>query len=269
MSVLGHVLMVLMLLGIPGLGLAGDGVPERLIFRDRTDQVDLVGELAFPAGGAARSPVMIVVHGSSGLSQREVDWAAFLREQGLATFVIDYFGPRGVTARSPVQPTPVADLFQALILLAGDPRIDIARIGIIGFSRGASMALAAANDGGRSSGGVQPVAAVALYPGCRRAVIEPQSQLPPLLVLIGTEDSYSTVAECQRMVGSVAGSGRNVELRIYEGATHAWDSGRDATFYHEAAAKTVTVRASAEITGRSRSDVLAFLVRHGLLAGGR
>ncbi|KAF0224823.1 MAG: alpha/beta [Rhodospirillaceae bacterium] len=266
MRCLQHIGMILLLLlGLPGAALAEEGASERITYRDRGGQVDLVGELTFPAGETGRPPVMIVVHGSSGLSQREAEWAAFLRQRGIATFVVDYFGPRGVTARSPVQPTPVTDIFQAMLLLAGDARIDSNRIGLIGFSRGASMALAAANDGGRSTGGVKAALAVALYPGCRRAVIDADSTLPPVLILIGSEDSYSTVAECQWVAGTAVGTGRTVELKIYEGATHAWDGGKDATFFHEAAAKTVVVRASAEFTARARADVQDFLARHGML----
>lgn len=238
---------------------AGDAPAERVTYRDAGDQLDLVGELALPANRDGRLSAMIIVHGSSGPSRREAEWAGFLRANGFATLAIDYFGPRGINSRSPQQPTPVGDVTQAIARLAAHPRIDPARIGVIGFSRGAVMAIAAANDRA-----VHGAVHIALYPGCRRLTIEPDPALPPVLVLIGTEDSYSTADECRWMVGTATGRGRTAEIHVYEGATHAWDGGKDANFYHEAAKRSVTIRASDEFTERSHTEVLAFLRRFGM-----
>lgn len=240
---------------------SADATTERLIYVSRGEHVALSGELTIPEKGDGRLPVAIVVHGSSGVGKREAGWAAFLQRQGYATFVIDYFGPRGITAKSPSQPTPVGDVFQALARLAEHPRIDPTRIAVIGFSRGAVMSIDASNDGGRSTGGIQGAVHVAMYPGCRRGFINSAPTLPPLLILLGTEDSYTTPGECQRLVAGGAAKGRTVELMIYEGATHAWDSDFNGTFFHQAASRTVTIRSSQQITEQSRSDVIAFLER--------
>jgi len=243
---------------------AADGAVERVAYPAGDEQLDLSGELAFPDGRDGRVPVVVVVHGSGGLGPRERAWGAFLRQQGLATFTIDYFGPRGITRTSPVQPTPVGDVIQAVAHLAKHPRVDPSRIGIIGFSRGAVMSIAASNDGGRSTGGIRAVAHIALYPSCRRTVIDPDPVLPPVLILVGTQDSYTTPDECLRLANAGRARGRAVALDIYEGATHAWDSGFDGTFHHQAADRMVTIHPSPEFTGQARDRVLLFLRRAGM-----
>lgn len=248
-----------LLAGMPTESGASDTITEPLAYVARSEDIQLSGELAIPGGQKGRLPAVIVVHGSSGVGKREYAWAAFLQGQGYATLVIDYFGPRGITAKSSSQPTPVGDLLQALVRLAAHPRIDPARIAVIGFSRGAVMSVDASNDGGRSTDGIRAAVHVALYPSCRRGYINGASALPPLLILLGTEDSYSTPEECRRLVSGAAAKGRTVELRIYDGATHAWDAGFDGTFYHVAANRTVTIRSSPEFSERARSDVISFL----------
>lgn len=264
MVTIRRLILGVLLIGLPMAAIAGEGASERLAFQARGEPIDLVGDLAFPEGGVGRLPAMVVVHGSGGLGAREARWAAFLRQQGIATFTIDYFGPRGVTAKSPTQPTPVGDVTQAVARLAEHPRIDPSRIGVIGFSRGAMMSIAASNDGGRFTGGIRTAVHVALYPSCRRAILEATPTLPPVLILVGTEDSYTTPEDCRTLAAAGNGNGRVVDLVVYAGATHAWDSTFDGTFYHEAARKTVTIHPSTEITEQSRTAVLAFLKRFGM-----
>jgi dienelactone hydrolase len=257
---------VLLMLGVflaamPAASCWSDTTIERLVYPARGENIELAGELTIPEGRDGRLPAVIIVHGSSGVGTREAGWASFLRQSGYATFVIDYFGPRGITSKSPTQPTPVGDVFEAILRLGEHPRIDPTRIAVIGFSRGAVMSIEASNDGGRSTGGIQTAVHVAMYPGCRRGYIDNNPTLPPLLILLGTEDSYTTPDECQRLVSEGVSKGRTVELMIYAGATHAWDASFDGTFYHQAANRTVTIRSSQEFTGRARSEVITFLAR--------
>ena len=90
---------------------------------------------------------MVIAHGSGGiLAGREDAWAARLNGLGIATFVVDSFAPRGLssTARDQSRLSTMANLADALAalkLLATHPRIDPARIGVMGFSRGGQVAL--------------------------------------------------------------------------------------------------------------------------------
>ena len=81
-----------------------------------------------------------------GVSIREDRWADELRRVGVATFVLDTFTGRGITftAEDQAQLSSLAmigDAYRALELMATHPRIDPARITVMGFSKGAVPAL--------------------------------------------------------------------------------------------------------------------------------
>ena len=82
----------------------------------------------------------------SGVTPNLADWARAVNRMGFAAFVVDSFGPRGVTevctGRTPVSiGSRLADAYRALALLAAHPRIDPRRIAALGFSHGGWVAL--------------------------------------------------------------------------------------------------------------------------------
>ena len=107
------------------------------------------GELVLPANLPAdvKLPAVVLVHGSGGIYPEQISfWARLLNEQGIAAFVIDAFGPRGVKSTADDQSlvpfaADTADAFAALGLLASHPRIDPKRIAVMGFSRGGITAV--------------------------------------------------------------------------------------------------------------------------------
>ena len=64
--------------------------------RFRQRPVALHGYLDLPPGSARPLPAAILVHGSDGLSARQHQQARALNARGIATLVLDSFGPRGV-----------------------------------------------------------------------------------------------------------------------------------------------------------------------------
>ncbi len=114
------------------------------------DSVTIKAFLTLPDHVQGQVPAMVVVHGSGGVTDsREGEWARRLKEIGVAALVIDSFGPRGISETATDQSklsfsVNVADALNALKALASDPRIDKNRIGIIGFSKGGSVALVTA-----------------------------------------------------------------------------------------------------------------------------
>jgi hypothetical protein len=49
------------------------------------------GDLELPAARVERSPAVVLIHGSGGVSPREDRWAEELRQAGVATFLLDSF----------------------------------------------------------------------------------------------------------------------------------------------------------------------------------
>jgi dienelactone hydrolase len=170
---------------------------------------------------------MVLVHGFDGVSEaREGFWARELVALGVATMVVESFtarrAPTSVANQSAVSTAQgVRDAYAALGYLAGQPEVDPARIGIMGMSRGGSVALRAV-DRRKQDGALRFAAALALYPGCVAQYRNPQPSAP-VLVLIGERDDYTMVKACADYLARMRAAGGAAELRTYPGARHGFD----------------------------------------------
>lgn len=193
--------------------------------------VEIVGTLSLPPG-TARAPAMVVVHGSGGVSAgREHAWAKRLTDMGVAAFVTDSFRPRGVGSTAEDQSrvstvAMVADAFNALKLLATHPRIDPARIGVMGFSKGGQVSLYTALEPFRRAvaGDLRFATHVPLYPSCALPYIAREITRAPMLVLMGGADDYTPATQCERYIEWFRGKGAPIRSIVYPGAAHGFDS---------------------------------------------
>lgn len=190
------------------------------------------GTLVLPVGSAERTPAMVIAHGSGGiLAGRENAWAARLNGLGIATFVIDSFAPRGLTSTARDQSrlstmANLADALAALKLLATHPRIDPARIGVMGFSRGGQVALYSSLEPlrrGVIAGDLGFAAHVALYPSCSIPYRARQVSRAPILMLLGGADDYTPAAACRDYAAWFSAKGAPVRAITYDGAHHDFD----------------------------------------------
>jgi len=69
---------------------------EFLMGRKDGKPVTLGGELRLPRPGTDRLPLVVLLHGSSGVSSYVTDWVQDLNSMGFATFLIDSFTARGI-----------------------------------------------------------------------------------------------------------------------------------------------------------------------------
>ncbi|HEY0701816.1 MAG TPA: acyl-CoA thioester hydrolase/BAAT C-terminal domain-containing protein [Candidatus Acidoferrales bacterium] len=99
-----------------------------------------VGRLFVPPG-VARPPVVVVLSGSGG--GFDVDKAAVLSRHGFATFALAYFGIDPLP--SWLHRIPLEYFESAIAWLGAQPEIDAERVGILGVSRGAELALLVAS----------------------------------------------------------------------------------------------------------------------------
>ncbi len=105
----------------------------------------IAGELRLPAG-AARAPVVVLLHGSAGIGANVDRWAQELNEIGVGAFLVDSFTGRGivqtVTDQSQLGSLPmIVDAYRALYLLSKHAGIDASQIAVMGFSKGGFAAL--------------------------------------------------------------------------------------------------------------------------------
>ena len=112
-------------------------------------RITIDGQLFLPPGASARLPLVIIVPGSLGVAPVHLTHAETLTSAGLAAFVLDPFGARGVTSTVTNQTqysfaASAYDVLAAWQVLAQRPEIDATRIGAQGHSRGGAAVLTAA-----------------------------------------------------------------------------------------------------------------------------
>jgi len=202
-----------------------------LIRRGNLPKLVVTGVLSLPKG-TDKVPAMVVAHGSNGVTEgREGRWAARLNENGIAAFVVDSFGPRGVksTANDQSQLSPaanVADALGALRLLATHPRIDPQRIGIMGFSRGGQVSIQTALEPirrGVIDGDLRFAVHVPFYPPCNTMYVAEKVTGAPIRFVLAGSDDYTPPAYCARYVEWFRLKGAAADSVSYDGAYHGFD----------------------------------------------
>lgn len=197
------------------------------------------GELRLPAPAAsgAKLPAVVLVHGSEGVYPELLSfWAARLNEAGIAAFVIDVFGPRGVKSTADDQTlvpfaADTADAFAALGLLASHPRIDPQRIAVMGFSRGGVTAVrsgALRIIEGSAPAGLRFAAHVALYSGGCAGNLAVSAKpgvfdSAPMLFVHGDADDYAYLSDCREYARRIAAAGTPTEFVALPGVRHKFD----------------------------------------------
>ena len=198
-------------------------------------------------GGREKLPAVLILHGSAGVDSRGDFYEKALNAAGIATLQIDMWEARNVSGLSNRPQLPLftyPDAFGALAFLSKHRDIDPNRIGVLGFSWGGVVSLAASEQlyVAMFGDGHKFKAHVANYPicyGANNAALTAAFGLSPaqagaqyinltgapVLIQIGSKDGYDNgTAHCVRLAESVNPSNNNVvSVNQYEGDSHAWD----------------------------------------------
>lgn len=206
----------------------------------RKGPVTVRAELFLPEGVAGRMPAMVIHHGSGGVSNtREYAYAREFTKMGVASIIPDSFTPRGVKTTVEDQSTVssndmIADAFGALKLAAAHPRLDPARIGITGFSKGGSVAMRSGLEviaRRHAPNGPRFALHVPFYAGCDTIYHNMRTTGAPMLVLIGGADTYVGAERCVFAVERMRAAGSAVDMIVYPDAQHGWDGAGRAWSY--------------------------------------
>lgn len=230
-------------------GLAQDTVPQPPPF-------EVPFTLTKPAG-AGPFPAVVILHDCSGLGPRSsgapARWSAELVQQGYVTIRPDSFSSRGHPdgvclggSYAGIFRDRAMDAYSALRHLQRQPFVDPKRIGVMGASHGGAATLAtivALPIRRQIPAGF--AAALALYPACGlrygdwdvarsgstitdyKGAFEP---LAPLLILTGELDDWTPAEPCRQMSERAKAAGFPVDIKIYPGAHHSFDSNAPLRF---------------------------------------
>lgn len=229
--------------------------PERVTFPSLDGKTALIGYVFKPDPMPdARVPAVVMMHGRAGaystqaagvydastLSQRHRLWGQLWAKSGYVAMLVDGFGPRGYASGFPrfsyqdrppevdeVNVRPL-DAYGALAYLRTRPDVVGDRVALQGWSNGASAALAAMSIDTPARRAPAPLsfrAAIAFYPACglKGRFEEGYRPYAPVQIFHGSADEEVSPTRCRRFVEASRAIGGNIEIRIYDGASHGFD----------------------------------------------
>jgi carboxymethylenebutenolidase len=181
----------------------------------------------FAPQAEGKQPAVILLHGSGGLPERDHrvyrHVARAFARAGYVALLVHYFDSTGTEQIEPAQIDKKLFLawkdavHGALRHAATLPGVDPKRIGLVGFSLGACLSLAAAGEAETR------VAAVVELFGCLPEEFGDNARrMPPTLIVHGSADSVVPVDKARRLEKLLREHRRTCEVKIYEGQEHVF-----------------------------------------------
>jgi carboxymethylenebutenolidase len=171
---------------------------------------------------AQRFPAVIGLHGSGGGHMSMAEPATMLARQGFAVYVLHYFdrtGDERVNDKATIlrnSPAWLKTIWEAMNFVEHQPQVDAKRIGLLGFSLGAYLALTMAAFDNR----VQAV--VEFFGGFPKEIKLFMRRLCPVLILHGEADTTVPVQEAYDLKELLERREQPYEIQIYPGAGHGF-----------------------------------------------
>ena len=206
-------------------------------YKDRPVKVDAL--ITYPKGEGP-FPVLIIVHSSGGPGEFNNKWYRYYRSQqkpllkmGIAVMYLDNFSGRNVinTYANQQQAThwsTYIDAFMALEHLSKDPKINIKKVGISGFSRGGMISLMISEKRLRDaivSKDLYFAAAQPRSPDCWSIGMfrnpQPIKETKTWMVL-GGKDDYTRAEPCVEMGEKIKANGGDIEVTVKKGWHHSF-----------------------------------------------
>ena len=202
-------------------------------------EITIWGTLKFPANAPDKNvPVIVILHGESGINERHEHWMNVFNSMGIATFMVDSNWARRNCKKKFKKATQwcssvnrgmnrIIDGYGALELLSKHPRIDPKRIGCMGFSLGARGCLYLNVKRFQKmwgTPGLDYAASVPMYPPCNVKFNEDDEITDtPIRIHVGDLDTYFPYETCVNYVERLRAKGKDVEIKVYPGVHHSFE----------------------------------------------
>ncbi len=179
-------------------------------------------------------PAVVITHGCGGiLASTASSWSLVLNDAGIATFVVNSFGGRGITeicsGRETVNlASMLYDVYRAVDVLQANPYIDGSKIATLGFSFGGRSALWVAMERFLElyDGPADGLAGyLAFYPASCYLRLDGEEQVKggPIRIFHGAADDWLPIDHCRGYVNRLQEAGVDAYLYEYPDAHHAFD----------------------------------------------
>jgi carboxymethylenebutenolidase len=254
-SITATVVLLLLLLSLFGLRV-GSAAEETIQVGAKKK---MAAHLILPEGQGP-FPAVLVLHTSSGLRPKDLDYAKRLAGEGYVSLVPAFMEAYGITNQTRQATFTTyggeifADLIDAVELLKKRPQVAQEKIGAVGFSNGGYWAaLLAAR--AKIRAGVSYYGAFTAA-GADRSLKHFQQAFTkdssPVLILHGSRDSTVHVDNVQRLFAILEEKKSPYDGKIYTGAGHSYDRAGDG----------IDAKADAEAAADSWTRTLAFFRQH-------
>jgi carboxymethylenebutenolidase len=221
---------------LPALASAGEGKTANVTFQSGDETVSAC--LALPEGAGAH-PAVIVIHEWWGLNDWVREQARKFAEQGYVALAPDLY--RGQTTGDPAvahelsrglpQDRALRDLKAALDFLAARSDVNKAKIGSVGWCMGGGFSLQLAVTEPRLAACVVNYGAMPTDGG------DIQKIQAPVLGSFGAEDRGIKVDSVNAFEKAMKAAGKSIDVKIYEGAGHAFQNPNNKLGYRLNAAE--------------------------------
>jgi carboxymethylenebutenolidase len=184
-------------------------------------------------------PGVVVLHGASGWRPSYALYAKALADSGFVALAINYFAETGRDTAWGQSARMWLD-WQAAIGSAAEylrslPSVSKDHLGLVGFSRGAFLAVSVASS-------IPAVRAVVDYFGgintSTNSLKNQVRNFPPLLILHGDADTVVPVRFAYFLSEAVVANGGEVEMHIYPGVHHGFNAAFGPTYNDSAASNS-------------------------------
>ncbi len=196
------------------------------------------GYLAVPES-AGKHPGIVVIHEDWGLTDWVKAQTRRLAEHGYAAIAVDLY--RGKVAYDPeyaydlMVSTPperaLRDMEAALHFLTTLPNVNKEKIGSIGWSAGGKWSLLLAEND------LFLAACVINYAPLPADPAEIRNIRAPVLAIFGSEDRSTPPSDIEAFENTMQSAQKSIEVKVYPGASHAFENSGNTLGYREGAAE--------------------------------
>ena len=224
---------------------AGSAVASKAVTSDvkfKGTGSDLLGYLAKPASGAGPFPGVLIIHENRGLVDHTKDVARRYADAGFVALAVDLVSRAGGSGADPAKNTgalgsakiddPVEDMKSYAAYLKGLDGVKPGGVGVIGFCFGGGYAFEAAIAS-------PDVKAAVPYYGICRLIDELPKTKAAVFAIYGANDSRVT-GQSDRVKEQLAKTGKPYDVKVYDGANHAFFNDTGGSYNATAAADAFT-----------------------------